>query len=81
MLELDGQSTVTGSAAITLSLSFIPPLDHHPCFRTLTSAQPQTKTVYRSSLNSPDSGGVGDLFFFVATFQKKKWKIIFKSGK
>ena len=54
-----------------------------PCFQTLTrngkSEHPQTKTptaIYRSPLNSPDSGSAGDwhffFFFLLATFQKKQ---------
>ena len=58
------------------------------CFRTLTgngrSAYRQTKkpmTVYRSSLKSPESGGVGDRgFFFISAIFKKKRKTILKKA-
>ena len=55
MLEFDGQSTLTGSVAIILSLSSIPPLDHHP--RSPTSRRPALQgTVFLHITRSMAAG-------------------------
>ena len=54
MLEFDSQSTLTGSVAIILSLSSIPPLDHHP----------RSPTSRRTALGG---GGGGAVFLHITS--------------